>query len=266
MSEKLKKVLSVIEKIAPSYLAEDWDNVGLQIGDYKKAVKKIMICLEVTKEVVDEAISKSIDMIICHHPLIFKPLKNIKTDDQIGNMVYRLIKNDVALYTAHTNLDIVNGGTNDVLAELLNMKDIKPLVSTSTDEYGLGRVGRLENPMKLSLFCEEIKEKLKMKSLRVIGDINKDVQKIGLCTGSGAEFIHRAYKSSCDCYITGDVKYHEAQYALGLGMPVIDAGHFETEYIVCEPLAEKLKDSIVEKGMNVEVIVSEAYVNPFKII
>ncbi|QEK12340.1 Nif3-like dinuclear metal center hexameric protein [Crassaminicella thermophila] len=371
MGEKLSRVINIIETIAPPYLAENWDNVGFQIGDYNKNVNRILVCLEVTQKVIDEAITKNIDMIICHHPLIFKAIKNVRTNNEIGNMIYRLIKHDIVLYCVHTNLDIVYGGTNDVLAELLNIVDTQPLIKidkekyyklvvyvpkshvedvrdaicsaeaghignysyctfqtegigtfkplegtnpfigskgkiekvseykletivakeklnnaikkmleahpyeevaydiiplyNQTDKHGLGRVGKLMKPMTLSVFCEEIKSKLKMKSIRFVGDINKKIQKIGLCTGSGAEFIYDAYKKGCDCYITGDVKYHDAQYAIGLGIAVIDAGHFETENLVCEPLLNNLKKMIKENNYDLEVFLG-SNINPFQLL
>ncbi|MCT4605253.1 MAG: Nif3-like dinuclear metal center hexameric protein [Marinisporobacter sp.] len=275
MAEKLKTVLRLMEDIAPSYLAEKWDNVGLQIGNDHKEIQRILVTLEVTDSIIDEAIAKNVDMIICHHPLIFKSLKKIRTKDPIQNMVYRLIKNDIALFCAHTNLDIVQGGTNDVLAETLNIMDTAPLREMGKDNftlnndihsYGLGRVGELTEPKKLATFCQEIKSKLSMKHVRIVGDLEKNIQRIGLCTGSGAEFIYDAYKQGCDCYITGDIKYHDAQYAMSLGIAVIDAGHFETEELVCKPLFENLKKLIGKNHYDMEVLLASNDMNPFQII
>lgn len=264
-----------MENIAPSFLAEKWDNVGLQIGGYDKEIKRIMVCLEVTNEIIDEAISKNVDLIICHHPLIFKPLKAIQIDDVIGKMVFRLIQNNIDLYCAHTNLDIAQGGTNDVLAKILNLTDIKPLVSIEQDiiplnnpinRYGLGRVGKLKESMTLAAFCKDIKPKLDLKHVKITGYEEKIVGKVGLCTGSGAEFIYDAYKAGCDCYITGDVKYHDAQYANELGLSVMDAGHFETENIIGVSLYENLNKFIKERNYDVEVILTTTDINPFQIL
>lgn len=372
MSKKLSQIVEIMENIAPAYLAETWDNVGLQIGDSHKMINKIFVCLEVTDSVIHEAVSKDVDMIICHHPLLFQPVKIIRTDDPIGRMIHQLIKHDIALYCAHTNLDSIAGGTNDVLAQLLNIIDLKPLIPVDKEKYfklcvyvpkshiedvrdaicstgaghignyshctfqidgvgtfkplegtnpfigtrgtlekvseykletivssthlnttiekmlkahpyeevaydviplkndihkyGLGRVGALMEPVKLSLLCEEIKQKLGMQAIRFVGDVNKKIKKVGLCTGSGAEFIYDAFQAGCDCYITGDVKYHDAQYAIGLGIAVIDAGHFETENITAAVLVERLNKIIGEKGFDVEVLLSDTYINPFQII
>ncbi|WP_165000320.1 Nif3-like dinuclear metal center hexameric protein [Anaerophilus nitritogenes] len=372
MGETIKNITRIMEEIAPSYLAESWDNVGLQIGAFEEEVNKILVCLEVTQNIIDEAIHKKIDIIICHHPLIFKPVTKIKRDDPIQNMIYRLIKHDISLYCAHTNLDVAKGGTSDVLAQMLDLVGVTPLVKTYQEKYlklvvyvpkdyvdkvrevicihgaghignysqctfrsegigtfmplegtnpfigsqrklekvceyrlesiiakkdlhkiienmmqahpyeevaydiipldneidyeGLGRVGQLEENMTLSMFCEKIKEKLNMKTIKFIGNPQKEIKKVGLCTGSGAEFIDHAHKMGCDCYITGDVKYHDAQYANALGMAVIDAGHFETENIICRPLFEMLQNKIKMNQYNLEVLLSDEEINPFKTI
>ncbi|TCO80018.1 Nif3-like dinuclear metal center hexameric protein [Marinisporobacter balticus] len=370
MGEKLATVINIMESIAPPYLGENWDNVGLHIGQHDRSIRRILVCLEVTEAIIDEAVYKNIDMIICHHPLIFKTIKHIRTDNPIEKMIYRLIKKDIALYCAHTNLDIAHGGTNDVLAKFLNITETKPLIISDKEKYfklavyvpkthvqkvseaicsegaghignyshctfqtegvgtfkpldetnpfigdigniekveeqkietivlkenlnkviqsmltvhpyeevaydiiplknqihkhGLGRVGKLVKPIEVGEFCEAIKSKLGIKFVRVIGNLDKTIQKIGVCTGSGAAFIEDAYKARCDCYITGDVKYHDAQYALSLGITLIDAGHFETEYIVCEPLAEGLKKMIEKDDYDLEIVLASNDMNPFQ--
>ena len=135
MSVKCSNIIKVMEKIAPTSLAEKWDNVGLQVGDSSKAVKKVMICLELNNDVMDEAISKDVDMIITHHPLIFKPLKTLVSSDPIVRIINKLIKNDICLYSSHTNLDNVDGGTSDYFAELLNIKDLSTLTISHTKKY-----------------------------------------------------------------------------------------------------------------------------------
>lgn len=372
MPERCGKIIGLMEQIAPSYLAEKWDNVGLQIGEYNRNIHRVMVCLEVTNPIVDEAVLKNVDMIITHHPLIFKPLKSITDKDPIAKLVTRLIKENIALYCAHTNLDIVQGGTNDILAEKLNLINIKPLtlidgqkyfklvvfvpkshienvhkalcdggaghignyshctfmsegigtfkaldganpfigevgemeqvseykletivsdknlktvikemvqahpyeevaydvvpLSNEIEPWGLGRVGYLNEPKNLAEFCDEIKNKLGMATIRFAGDKNKEIKRVGLCTGSGAGFIFDAFKAGCDCYVTGDVKYHEVQYALQLGINIIDAGHFETENIVSTVLVNELNKSIKENGYDMEVVLAEASLNPFQLI
>ncbi|KXG75896.1 Nif3-like dinuclear metal center hexameric protein [Thermotalea metallivorans] len=372
MPEKCQKIINFIENFAPSPLAERWDNVGLQIGDRDKAIHRVMVCLEVTDAVIDEAVSKNIDMIITHHPLIFKPVKSIRWDDPIGRMIQRLIRQDIVLYCVHTNLDVADGGTNDAIALALNMEEIKPLTNTYKEKFfklavfvpeshveavreamcsagaghignyshctfqtlgigtfqplegsnpfigtrntleriseykletivshkmlhptiekmlkahpyeevaydvfalenevdarGMGRIGVLREPVKLSIFCEKIKSKLELQTIRIAGDANRFVRKIALCTGSGSEFIYDAYQAGCDCYITGDVKYHDAQYALQLGIAVIDAGHFETENFACKMIAQYLGEMARQQKYDIEIMESTAYINPFHVL
>ena len=265
MPKILNEIANMMNNMIPNSLAEDWDNVGLLIGDTSKKIEKIMVCLEVTPDIVNESITRNVDLIICHHPLIFKAMKSIKTDEPIGSMVYKLIQNEIALYCAHTNLDIIVGGTSDVLANLLDIKEKKPFISMENEECGLGRVGILNRTTTLLEIVKDIKCKLGLSSVKVVGNEKKEINKIALCTGSGAEFIPNAHKAGCDLYITGDVKYHDAQYAKQLGIAVIDAGHFETEDIVCKTLANNIKNEIFEKGYDIEVIVSDININPFDV-
>ncbi|MBF8981981.1 Nif3-like dinuclear metal center hexameric protein [Lutibacter sp. B2] len=266
MPKILNDIANMMDNMIPNNLAEGWDNVGLLIGNPSNTIKKIMVCLEVTPEIINEAIGRKADLIICHHPLIFKAMKSIKTDEPIGNMVYKLIQNEIAVYCAHTNLDIIARGTNDVLADLLDIKEKRPLISSmKNEEFGLGRIGVLSRTTTLLEIVKSIKFKLGLRSVKVVGNDKKEINKIALCTGSGAEFISNAYKAGCDLYITGDVKYHDAQYAKQLGIAVIDAGHFETEDIVCKTLAKDIKNEMIEKGYDIEVFVSDININPFDV-
>lgn len=372
MPEKCKTVINLIEGIAPAQLAEPWDNVGLQVGDIDREVHKVMICLEVTDDVIDEAIEKKADMIITHHPLIFKAIKSICVSDPIGKLLHKLIRHDIILYCAHTNLDAAVGGTNDVLAQALNLEEVTFLKKTYQEvfyklvvfvpethievvrasiceaggghigdyshctyqtmgtgtfmalegsnpfigkenelekvseyrletiisernlkmaiqkmkeahpyeevaydlfalnndiaSFGMGRLGTLKENMKLSLLCDELKLTLGLDHIRVAGDVNRWIQKVALCTGSGAEFIYDAYKAGCDCFITGDVKYHDAQYAVQLGIAVIDAGHFETEDFACKAIAYTLQQMSKQLNYHLDIVPSTTYINPFNIL
>lgn len=372
MSINCKRIIDIMEKIAPTYLAEDWDNVGLQIGDKNKEINKVMVCLEANQEVLNEAISKEVDMIITHHPLIFKPIKKMLTSDPIVNIINKFIKHDINLYCAHTNLDIAIGGTSDYIGKLLELNNLKPLTITyrekfykvvvfvpesnleevrnamgiagagkignyshctyqslgtgtfmplkgsdpyigkvntlekvkeyrlesivskeklnnviqsiikahsyeevaydiiplanNIEEMGIGRIGYMKESKSLEALAENLKEKLKTDTLKIVGKTDKIVEKIAICTGSGSDFIKDAYLNKCDCYITGDIKYHEAQYALQLGLTVIDAGHFETENIISIPLKDYIIDECKNKGYNIDVITSDLNLNPFRYI
>ena len=157
----VENVYSHLNKLADVKLAEKWDNVGLMLGDYNNEVNKVLVCLDVTTKVVEEAIANNIDLIVSHHPLIFKPLKSLDfTEDFKSNIIRNLIKNDIAVISFHTNLDSATLGLNDYLARLLNLKDIKVLFEHSLDSTaGLGRIGKLEEPLDMGDFIKYIKEK-----------------------------------------------------------------------------------------------------------
>lgn len=371
MAVQLEKIIELMETIAPIDLAESWDNVGLQVESGNNSIKSVLVALEATEKVVNEAKEKKADLIITHHPLIFKPIKSVTTKSSIGRIINDLIKNDISLYCSHTNLDFAENGTNVILAQLIGIEKSKPFIMTEKEKYfkivvyvpeenlesvrdamgdggagyignysgctfssmgigtfipnagsnpyigtinrlqkvkeyrletivskenltvvidkmlkahpyeevaydiiplenkfnkyGLGRVGNIPN-MKLVEFCEQIKQKLKADHLKVVGDLDKKVNKVCVCSGSGAAFIDDAYRTGCDCFITGDVKYHEAQYALELGMALVDAGHFETENIMCSALVEQLNAYVIENKLDVNIFPSSSNINPFQIL
>ncbi len=240
MSINCKQVLEFMNLWAPENLAEDWDNVGLQIGDSSKEVKKILLSLDLDKNVSKMAIKENFDLIITHHPFIFKGLKSITKESYDGRIIIDLIKNDIALYTAHTNLDQARNGVNDELAKVFKLKEVEILEITDNEELGYGRVGIIDD-INLLEYIEIIKKNLNLHYLTLYGQKNKTVKKIGLLGGSGSSFIESAYKHDVDLFITGDVKYHDAQLADKLGMTIIDVGHYYSERIVLPLIKRELK-------------------------
>lgn len=255
-----EEIIEIINRLAPPKLAEKWDNSGLQLGSFKKQVRNILLALDITPDVVKEAIKNKVDMIITHHPLIFNPIKNINIDTVKGEMIYNLIKNDIIVFSAHTNLDASIGGVNDVLATLIGLRNTKTLNKTNKEvvydiyplankgiEYGIGRIGELEKPMTLGAFAETVKQKLKCDNIRIYGEMNKLIKFVALCGGSGADYIEDAYQEKADVFVTGDIRYHEAQKSLELGLPIIDANHYNTERVVL-PEIKKYIESIIGIG------------------
>lgn len=247
----VEDIIKTLEELAPPELAFGWDNVGLMVGDKKKNIKKVLFALDCTEEVLDEAVKEKAQLIVTHHPFIFRPLKNLDYEAPITKRILKAVKEDIAIYSAHTNLDIAQGGTNSVLFDLLSLKDEEPLA----EEKGLyiGKIGVLQESISFKSFIELVKTKLHLDHLTVNGDINKKIKKIGLCTGSGGEYIYTAFKKGCDVYITGDVGYHDAQLAWELGICLIDATHYATEVIVAKALSEYVSS----KHKNLECIVSK---------
>ncbi len=363
----LKELLKVIEQKYPLNLAYEWDNVGLLVGDNQNEIKKVMVTLEANEKVIDEAINNKIDLIITHHPFIFKKINKINTNDLKGKLIHKLIKNDISLYSMHTNFDIAFDGLNDYFAEIMEFKDSKILDITNSETLyklavyvpnthidkvkeaigkagagnignyshctfssqgvgsfkplegskpyigdineienveetkletvvnqkvlggvissmmkahpyeevaydlyklenkfgtvGIGRIVKLEESIDLLNLSDHIKSKLNMKYIRVVGDLESKITKVAIVTGSGADMVSKAKRQGAEVLITGDMKYHDAQDALDMGMNVIDCGHFESEDI--------FKDAIrrfLDKIEEIEVIKSDINLNPFKII
>ncbi|MCF6461059.1 Nif3-like dinuclear metal center hexameric protein [Clostridium sp. Cult3] len=350
---KAVEIIQLLDLWAPKHLVEEWDNTGFQIGDSNREVEKILLSLDLTEEVFEKALEEKVDMIITHHPLIFKPLRSITRLDPKGKLIYNIIQNDIVVYNAHTNLDLTTGGINDTLADILEINNPRPLkiayeeplyklvvfvpnshrdqirkvlgdegagwignyshctynlegigtfmpregtnpyigetyeleevqetrVETIVQKKDLGRVlgkvieahpyeevaydiyplmnegktfgyGRIGETEEISLvdYLDKIKKRLDLKHLIVYGDMEKDIKRVALCGGSGSSFIYDAYLHEADIYITGDIKYHDAQYAHDLGLTLIDAGHYHTEKVILpvikQYLYSNIKDSI----------------------
>jgi len=251
-----------MEEYAPLLFAFEHDNVGLILGSRDKTVKKIMIALDLTDSVVDEAVENSVEMIVTHHPPIFKPISRITTDDALGRRLIKLLRNDVTVYSAHTNLDIAHGGTSDVLAGMLGLENLVPLDNRHVPAEGcaLGRVGDLPEECTLGELAQRLKSLLGLGAIAVTGDSGRAVRRVGLCTGSasGPDYISMAKSAECDVYVTGDVTYHNAQFAADFDIGLIDATHHGTEVIIVKTIKEMLESRAAENGAELTVIEPQA--------
>lgn len=267
---KCQVVMDALENIAPKRFAEDWDNPGLLVGALNQEIHKILVCLDVSDEVVEQAVASGADMIIAHHPLIFRGIKKLRTDLPLGRRIQMLLKHDIAVAAAHTNLDIAEGGVNDVLAGKIGLSKLSSFVIESQDVDGsvlsMGRMGTLPAPMTVQDFARQIRDALPTDHVRLVDAGERPVRKVAICSGSGAEFIQKAAFMGADVYVTGDVKYHEAQQAAELGMHVIDAGHFGTEYPVVEVLKTRLAEELAEAKGTVEVVADQSARDFFTVI
>ncbi len=249
---KCHELIKILENKAPLYLAENWDNPGLLVGRVNRDIKTALIALDVTNDVIDEAINLKADIIITHHPLIFGAIKSVNDLSYTGEKILMLIENGINHYAMHTNLDKAFGGTNDVLANTLRLENIEPLAVDCEQNglpNGLGRMGTLKNGMTFNDFALFVKTKLNTEFVTITGNKEKIVKKVGLCTGSGFEFIQEAHANKCDVYITADVKFHDAQKALEMGICLIDATHYATENIIVPVLSKYI--STLANGVNV---------------
>ncbi|WP_296731254.1 Nif3-like dinuclear metal center hexameric protein [Anaerovibrio sp.] len=265
---KCQTVMGLIEKIAPKKLAENWDNPGLQVGNPEQQVKKIMVCLDVSLPVVQKAIEKGADMIISHHPVVmFKGLMSIRTDAWVGKLIQALLTHNIAVYSAHTNLDIAQGGCNDILARMCGLENIDGFVPCQDyPEESMGRIGYLSQEILLEDYAKNICHSLETDCVRIVKGGRDMVKKVALCSGAGGDFISKAAFCGADVYITGDIKYHEAQQAMRQGINLIDAGHFATEFPVVRALAEYLRTEIRKLDQAVEVIEDDISKDYFSIV
>ena len=259
---KVKDVIAIIEEKAKPEYAYEWDNCGLCCGSKEQAVKNIMISLDITCEVVLEAAEKKCEMIISHHPLIFKAIKKANEDSYEGEILSLLYKNGIALYSAHTSLDIASGGVNDSLCQLLELKNVKLLspFEVNGEQVACAREGELPCEMNGEQLKKFVSEKLHTDTLLCGGLKNKKFLTAGLCTGAGEEF---AFDTNADVFITGEIKYHTALEMKRQNKSFIAAGHYFTEQPVVHDLADGLQKRLNMLQYNVNVFESNVNTNPF---
>lgn len=335
MEVNAQMIMDMMNAWAPPYLAESWDRVGLQVGSGTARVQKILVSLDVTEDNVDYAASHGVNMIVSHHPLLFRPIFPLDTKTRRGRIIEKLIKHSIVSFAAHTNLDTAQGGVNDALAEALELTKIKGLVpgykepslkavvytdsilakrlshtlkdaffgkvshfyvlpeedftaqarleftvgkeslvavkakiaeiarQPLMDVYQLaeggkaecmGRIGELSTPLSGKEALCYVKEKLHIPFLRYCGNPDITVRRIAVLGGAGIEFFPIAKKAGADLYVTGDVKYHEAQDAAGSGLLVADGGHFYTERVMIPTLAKRIRNEVALRGWELEVM------------
>lgn len=366
---RVADIVGLINRITPPHLAEDWDNVGLQVGDSSASVRRILVCLDVEQAAIAEADRLGADLIVCHHPLIFHPLKRLTLSDSPGSIIYRAIQKNIAIIAAHTNLDRSVDGLNDWLAAQLGLMAVTPLERPRSDGYyklvvyvpgghegpvmeamfaagaghigaydrcsfrtsgtgtfrggvettpfigtpgtyeeaeelrletiipihlrerivdrmtrahpyeevaydliplanpvygpGLGRIGVLDKKLTLDTFARQVKTALGVSAVRMVGAADQLIGKVAVCGGSGMVTYADALRLGADCLVSGDIKFHEAQRARTDGMALIDAGHFGTEKIMIEKMAERLTSLIAAERYGLEVITMTSEQDPF---
>lgn len=243
----VKDVLNLIEALAPPYMKESWDRVGLNCGHLDKPVEKILVALDPFREVCEEALEMEADLLVTHHALLWTPGFITDMDEQGRNALF-LIENKIACINAHTNLDCAPGGVNDTLAQKLCLQDICVIDPKGEDAqgrpWGLLRMGMLPQ-QPLSTFLANVKERLGCQGLKYV-DTGRSVHKVAVGGGACAGEIQKAYAAGCDTFVTSDVRYNQFWDAQSLGINLIDAGHFHTENPICVYLADKLREAFPE--------------------
>ena len=364
MDPTVSDIISVMESLAPRFLAEEWDNVGLQVGNPTHRVKNIWIALDPTYAVVKAACRKKVDLLITHHPLLFKPLQSLNFSTPQGSIIDLAVQHQLAIFAAHTNLDSALNGINDVLADRIGVYGLKPLVATrensslmmaihsprklekqilaalnqlrseagcrieraasvmSVDDIitnegkgkffkqdrmrveiqlgpqdlpvltealatfqsedplwydvypllnpdettGIGRIGSLETALDLKSLAQMIKKKLNLQHLRFAGDPALPVKKVAICSGSGAGLLAKFFESGAQAFISGDLRYHDARDVESSNLGLVDIGHFSSEHLIVQVLAERLSSLLAESRMNVEVDACDLERDPFTVL
>ena len=223
---KCYEIIDKLESLSPTEFAEEWDNIGLLAGRRDKEVRTVYIALDATDAVIEEAVRLGADLLLTHHPLIFKKMSRVNTDDFIGRRVCELIRNDISYYAMHTNFDVM--GMADAAADDISKE-------------GCGRVGELKDSMRVEALAGLVKEKFHVPNVRVFGDLDSPVRTVAVMPGSGGGFIQDALAAGADVMITGDVGHHEGIDAVAQGLAVIDAGHYGIEKLFISYMEEFMK-------------------------
>jgi dinuclear metal center YbgI/SA1388 family protein len=360
----ISDIINIMETLAPAALAADWDNVGLQLGDPGRPVRAIWVALDPIEAVVKAACRQNVDLLVTHHPLIFKPLRSLNFSSPAGSIIDLAVRGNLAIFAAHTNLDSALGGINDILADRIGLKDLMPLVpagehrsfkivihtprglaqqisrvllgprgesgsqliqgssampvnginlNRNTDEIlyeaqtrleievcsgmlssvvrtltefqnshrirfniaplvspehksGIGRVGALESELDLKSLALMVKKNLQLPYLKFAGDPELSVKKVAICSGSGAGLLENFFDSGAEVYISGDLRYHDARDAEGAGLGLVDIGHFSSEHLIVEVLADRLAGILSESKLDASVKACDIEKEPFVIL
>lgn len=273
----VEDIARLLEQIAPAHLSEQWDNCGLQVGSIRWGVKKIWIALDPLNKVIEDAGQCDVDMVITHHPLIFKALKHVDVESLEGKVIAKAINHRIAVYAAHTNLDSATGGINDVLARRIGLRNLRPMIfpegsidpdeaSGASDVVGIGRIGDLSEPLTVKKWIGEIKKSFGIEYVKAVGDIDRIAYRAAVCSGSGGSLVDTFLASDADVFITGDMRYHDAIAVEDAGRACIDIGHFASEHIILNALTAKLKAAAEKAGWDVEIEACMIEKDPFEVI
>lgn len=254
----VKDIFDCLTEIAPLHWQESYDNAGLQVGDLNAEARKALICLDITEEIVDEAIAKNCNLVISHHPLIFRGLKHLTPETYIERAVMKAIKNDIAMISMHTNLDNSFLGVNRVLAERLGLENLQFLqpVACEAEIHGAGMIGTFAIPMEEIDFLQLVSETLSTPCLRHSALTGRKIRKVALCGGSGSSFFADALRQNVDAYLTADVKYHDF-FVPDANILLVDGGHFETEQFT----KELINELVTKKFPNFAAEIAETRTN-----
>ena len=253
---KVKDIIRVIEEFAPLSLQEGWDNSGLCIGSPEDVVSSVLLGLDCTPELVDEAIACGADMIVTHHPLIFSGLKKISPDNPVGEAVIKAIKAGISIYAAHTSADKVIAGVSGAMAARLGLEDVQ-ILDEDGEGTGLGVVGNLPEPLSSEEAVKLVKKSFGLKAMRASKPVDGKISRVAMCGGSGGSLIGAAVKSGAQLYISGDISYHN--FFTRDGFMIMDIGHYESEIEIVDILFSLIKKNFPTFAVR---ITQNIYSNP----
>jgi len=242
---RCSEIIQILEKYYPEEYACSWDHVGIQAGRLEKEITRVFVALDVTKKVIKEAVAKDADMVITHHPLLFKPIYSINNADPRGAKLIALLQHDICCYSAHTNYDIL--GMADLAAGMLGLKEMEPVEPSEVGgdpAVGIGRVGALPFPRSLESCAELVKETFGLPSVTVYGTLLETISRAAIVPGSGRSMIDEAKAAGAQVLITGDIGHHEGLDAMAEGLAVIDAGHYGLEKIFVSDMTRFLSRNV----------------------
>lgn len=252
---KCYEIMECMRKLSPEHYACDWDNVGLLVGHKEQEIHKIMVALDASMEVIEQAVDKNVDMLITHHPMIFGSIKSVNEDTLVGRKILTLVEHRICCFAMHTNFDIM-GSMADLAAQRLGLQKTTPLEVTCEDEagkQGIGRIGFLDEKISLKELAERVKEAFSLDRLMVYGNLLKKVDYVALSPGSGRSMIKEAMHQGVQVLITGDMGHHEGLDAAEDGLCIIDATHYGLEHI----FTPFIKTYLEKQGFDMIVLESD---------
>ena len=253
---KVRDIINVIESFAPLSIQENWDNSGLCVGSEDDEVTSVLLGLDCTPELVDEAVECGADMIVTHHPLIFSGLKKISPDDQVGAAVIKAIKAGISIYAAHTSADKVIAGVSGAMASRLGLVNVS-ILDEDGEGTGLGVVGDLPQPVTAAEAVTLVKERFGLKALRSSRPVEGMISRVAMCGGSGGSLIKAAMASGAQLYLSGDISYHN--FFTRDGFMIMDIGHYESEIEIVDILFSLLRKNFPTFAVR---ITQNIYSNP----
>jgi len=267
VSDTVGAWLDLVHEVYPPSDAAEWDHPGLQVGDPAWGVDRVLVALDVTAAVIDEAAAQPATLLLAHHPLLLHPLRALTPSTAAGSLALRAARAGVAVAAAHTNLDVADdgAGTSDPVVAALGLTDVVPLCAPVTPGgRGMGRVGALPEPVTLRTLARRVADALPAPSTRLCGAPDRMVQRVAVLGGAGTSAVPDALVAGADVLITGDVRHHAALDALELGLALIDAGHHATESAAMPAFAQRIADAAARHGLRAPVGLSTILTTPWE--